>query len=300
MSMGYELGVTALQIASAVGAIANEGKLVPPRLVAGLRDSAGNFVPSAPPEERQVVSRRAAVTVANMLEGVVVRGTGKSGAVPGYHIGGKTGTTKKLRPGGGYSENDYFASFAAFGPLREPRLAGLLVLDTPRGGVYYGGLTAAPALGRVFADAFAYLGVPPDDDPWVPIDEARAQREARSAKADAERSRRKRRESAEQAESEDVAIGPGQVPDLEGASLRAATAALVTRGCVVRPAGTGVVLRQKPPPGTPIEPGMTCALELGAPPASPVSVAATVPQKPAARKPGRPAAKTRVRARRAA
>lgn len=300
MAMGYEVGVTALQVVSAIGAIANEGKLVPPRIVAGFRDAAGTFTPVARPEARQVISRRTAVTVANMLEGVIVRGTGKGAAVPGYHIGGKTGTTKKVRPGGGYSERDYFSSFAAFGPLRDPRLAGILVLDTPSGSIYYGGLTAAPALGRVFADALGYLGVEPNEDPWKAIAEARARVDQAREKAKRERSlRQPRRPEAAETEAPQVALGPGLAPDLHGATLRAAAAALTARGCVTRAQGRGVVVGQVPLPGAVLEAGMTCVLTLGVPDepgtASVAELApSTVKAKPA-KKPARRSAAKRTR-----
>jgi hypothetical protein len=93
--------------------------------------------------------------------------TGKNARVYDYHIAGKTGTAKKVLPGGGgYTLSEYYASFGGFGPLRDPRLVGYVVLDTPRGGYFYGGQVAAPVFERIVADAFAYLRVPPDDDPW--------------------------------------------------------------------------------------------------------------------------------------
>jgi cell division protein FtsI/penicillin-binding protein 2 len=100
-----------------------------------------------------------------MLERVVSRGTGTKAAVPGYRIAGKTGTGQKVEPGGGYSETKYVASFGGFAPSRRPRLAGLVVLDSPRGKEHSGGAVAAPVFGRIMAEALAYLRVPPDEDP---------------------------------------------------------------------------------------------------------------------------------------
>ena len=117
----------------------------------------------------------------NMLESVVLEGTGEKARVSGYHIAGKTGTAKKVDPGSGvYTENEYFSSFGGFGPLRDPALVGFVVLDTPRGNVYYGGLVAAPVFARIMADALAYRRVPPDDDPWA------ARRDELKAKAEKE------------------------------------------------------------------------------------------------------------------
>lgn len=272
MAMGYEVQVTPLQLVSALGAIANGGVLVPPRIVRGFRDEAGTYVPAAAPEPRQAISARTAVSVANMLEGVVVRGTGKAAAVPGYHVAGKTGTARKVK--NGTYALEYYASFAAFAPLHEPRIAGIVVLDTPSGGIYYGGQTAAPALGRVFADALAYLGVAPDDDPWKTRDEAlekkRAEEAAREAKrrlaeARAKAKRKKPQPEPEPAEiaREPIEIGPGDVPDLSGAGMRQAVVALTARGCRTRVEGDGVVIAQSPGPGTPIDTGMTCTVTLG-------------------------------------
>jgi cell division protein FtsI/penicillin-binding protein 2 len=266
MSIGYEVGVTALQVAQAYGVIANDGVLVPARVVLGTRDDDGRVIAEEAPESRRVVSSRTAVTITNMMEGVVLRGTGKSARVSGYHMAGKTGTAKKVLPDGrGYTVSEYYASFGGFGPLREPRLVGYVMLDTPRGGIYYGGQVAAPVFERIIADAFAYLRVPPDDDPW----EART--EELKAKAEKERAAKAARRSKPGPRDEDdddvtptlLVTSPGQVPDLRGKAVRDAVAGLVTRGYRTRVDGDGVVVRQSPPPGTPLAAGQACTLHLG-------------------------------------
>ncbi len=264
MSIGYEVGVTALQLAQAYGVLANEGVLVPTRIVLGTRDEDGHFLAEQPPEPRRVVSARTAVTMTNMLEGVVLRGTGDNAKVSGYHIAGKTGTAKKVLPGGGgYTDNEYFASFGGFGPLRDPTLVGFVVLDTPRGGFYYGGLVAAPVFSRIMADALAYLRVAPDDDPWA------ARRDELKAQAEKDAARKKPKHEPKRAEKE-VEDGPtmlvttaGQVPDLRGMTAREAVASLVARGYRTRIEGTGVVVRQAPSAGTVLATGQACTLQLG-------------------------------------
>jgi cell division protein FtsI/penicillin-binding protein 2 len=165
LAFGHEVAVTPLQMAAAFAAVANEGVLVPPRIVLGTRAADGLLHPAAAPEPRRVVSTRTAHTLASILEGVVVRGTGKAAAVPGYRIAGKTGTAQKVAPGGGYSDSDYVASFGGFGSVRSARVAGLVMLDSPEGDAHSGGAVAAPTFGRIMADALAYLRVPPDEDP---------------------------------------------------------------------------------------------------------------------------------------
>ena len=259
MSIGYEVGVTALQLAQAYGVLANEGVLVPARIVLGTRDE-GQFVSEKPPEPRRVVSARTAVSMTNMLEGVVLRGTGGSAKVSGYHIAGKTGTAKKVLPGGGgYTANEYFASFGGFGPLRDPALVGFVVLDTPRGGFYYGGLVAAPVFSRIMADAFAYLRVAPDDDPW----EARRDEIKAQAEKDAAKKKPKREAGNDVAAPTLLVTTPGQVPDLRGKAAREAVASLVARGYRTRIEGTGVVVRQVPLAGTVLASGQACTLHLG-------------------------------------
>jgi cell division protein FtsI/penicillin-binding protein 2 len=266
MSIGYEVDVTALQVAQAYAVLANDGTLVAPRIVLGTRDEDGRLVPGEAPPSRQVISPRTAVTMTNMMEGVVLRGTGQSAQVSGYHIAGKTGTAKKVLPGGGgYTASEYYASFGGFGPLRDPRLVGYVVLDTPRGGFYYGGQVAAPVFERIVADAFAYLRVPPDDDPW----KARGEElEKEAAKERALKARLSQRPKHGDDEDDDLAptllvTAPGQVPDLRGKTVREAVAGLVLRGFRARVDGEGIVVSQSPSAGTPLASGQACTLHLG-------------------------------------
>jgi len=264
MSIGYEIEVTPLQLAQAYGTLANEGILVPARIVLGTRDEDGHFLAEEPPEPHRVVSARTAVTMTNMMEGVVLRGTGGNAKVSGYHIAGKTGTAKKVRPGSGvYTENEYFASFGGFGPLRDPALVGFVVMDTPRGGFYYGGLAAAPVFSRIMADALAYLRVAPDDDPWeARRDELKAQAEKDAAKKKPKREPRNDAKGVDDAPTLLVTT-QGQVPDLRGKTAREAVASLVARGYRTRIDGSGVVVRQAPSAGTVLATGQACTLHLG-------------------------------------
>lgn len=260
MSIGYEVEVTPLQLAQAYAAIANNGMLVPARIVLGTRDEDGRFVAEQAPEPRRVISARTAATMTEMMEGVVLHGTGGNARVSGYHIAGKTGTAKKVLPGSGvYTTNEYFASFGGFGPLRDPALVGFVVLDTPRGGFYYGGLVAAPVFSRIMADALAYLRVPPDDDPW----EARRDERKAQVDKDAVQMRAKHQTKSVDEAPTLLVTAPGQVPDLRGKTAREAVASLVARGYRTRIEGTGVVVRQLPPAGTALPAGKTCALHLG-------------------------------------
>jgi cell division protein FtsI/penicillin-binding protein 2 len=247
MSIGYEIEVTPLQLAQAFEVLANDGMLAPAHIVLGTRDEDGHFVAQDAPESRRAISARTAATMTSMLEGVVLEGTGEKARVPGYHIAGKTGTAKKVVPGSGvYTEHEYYSSFGGFGPLRDPALVGFVVLDTPRGDVYYGGLVAAPVFSRIMADALAYQRVPPDDDPWAARrDELKARAEKEAAKTKS-KGRPKDDETPEPDAPTLLVTSPGQVPDLRGKAAREAVGDLVARGYRARIEGTGPSVHAPP------------------------------------------------------
>ena len=149
VSMGYEIGVTPLQMAAAVSSVANGGVLVQPRLVRALRHGATR-TDVAPRELRRAISRETAAELVAIMEQVVADGTAKSAQVPGYTVAGKTGTASKI-VNERYSQTDYHASFVGFVPSREPAFTILVVIDTPRAGSHYGGVGGG-------ADLPAYRG----------------------------------------------------------------------------------------------------------------------------------------------
>ncbi len=150
LSYGYGLSVTALQLAVAYAALANGGRLRPPTFVAGQQV-----------QDAAVLDPQIAGDVLRMLERVIQPGgTGTRAAVPNYSVAGKTGTTRKVMPGGYQSR--YISVFAGVIPADRPRLAGVVVIDDPKGGEYFGGLIAAPVFGRVMNGAMRLLDVPPD------------------------------------------------------------------------------------------------------------------------------------------
>ena len=165
IAFGQEIGVTVVQMASSLCAIANDGVLVPPRVVLGARDSDGVVRALGTPQPRRVVSARTARTVRSMLEGVVTSGTARRAAVPGYRIGGKSGTAQKAVQAGGYSESEYVASFGGFATASDPRLVCLVVLNSPRGMEHQGGQVAAPVFSRIMTDALRHLRIAPDAAP---------------------------------------------------------------------------------------------------------------------------------------
>ncbi len=170
LAIGYSINVTPLQLTAAVAAVANQGVLVPPTLVEGSRTPDGRWHPRAATDPRRVMKTETARALTNLLEGVVLRGTGRGARVTGYRIAGKTGTTRKHIEGEGYDNpggKKYLSSFAGFGPVRDPQLALLVVVDSPKSGSIYGGEIAAPAFGRIMSEAFRHLRIPPDQESMV-------------------------------------------------------------------------------------------------------------------------------------
>jgi stage V sporulation protein D (sporulation-specific penicillin-binding protein) len=114
-----------------------------------------------------VISPGTSRQVVETLIHVVEEGTGKAAAVPGYTVGGKTGTAQKYDPAlKTYSNHKYLASFVGVAPARDPRLVVLVMVDEPHGAIY-GGSVAAPVFQRVALRALRYLNVPPEDPEGV-------------------------------------------------------------------------------------------------------------------------------------
>ncbi len=170
LSIGYGISVTPMQMIQAVAAVANGGVLVPPSLVEGSMDPDGVWTPRKRKDPRTVLRPETADTLARILEGVVLRGTGKQARVSGYRIAGKTGTARRHLEGVGYGVDGkalYYTSFVGFGPVRDPKLILLVLVDSPRKGHPYGGEIAAPVFSRIMSEAFRYLRIPPDSESMV-------------------------------------------------------------------------------------------------------------------------------------
>ena len=258
ISFGQEIGITALQMAAAVGAVANGGYLMKPLIVRQIEDGAGNVVRAFKPiAVRRVIEPETADVLTEILTGVVRYGTGQRAAVPGYVVAGKTGTAQKIDNTGRYSQDDHVASFVGFVPAKRPELVILVSLDTPRGPNNQGGEVAAPVFARVAQAALRRLAVPPDDAGHLIRVAGSAYEGALPA---AYHPATDARAPVPQASSADA---PATMPDLRGLSAREASAIAAHLGLVVALTGSGRVAAQNPTPGAAIEPGVTCTLALG-------------------------------------
>lgn len=165
ISMGQEIGVTPIQMVSAVAALANGGVLMKPYVVSEIRDAKGHLLKRVPPQvRRRVVSPETARSVTNILEGVVTHGTGAKAAIPGFRVAGKTGTAQQIDPNTHrYSNSRFVASFVGYVPADRPRLAMIVIIDAPHDKNASGGSVAAPVFSSVGEQVLSYLGVSSDE-----------------------------------------------------------------------------------------------------------------------------------------
>jgi cell division protein FtsI (penicillin-binding protein 3) len=253
MAMGYQVGVTALQMITAVSSVANGGVLMQPRVVRALiRD--GQRTEVKPTIVGRSITPETAATLTGIMEQVVERGTAVSAKIDGYTIAGKTGTAHKL-VNGRYAPSDYNASFVGFIPSRNPRVSIIVVLDSPHGGAYTGGPVSGPIFQKIAQAALQHFGIAPSINAPPPVLVARHdEREQLFQPAKTDQS---------------PAIVPAgrfdhiqDLPDLRGLSAREAVRVLTRIGLAARVNGDGIVKAQSPAAGAAIDPGATCELWL--------------------------------------
>ncbi len=159
-AFGQTIKVTPIQMITAVAAAVNGGYLYQPYVVKQVLDPDGNIVSTTQPNlKRQVISEETSKIVCQLLEGVVTEGSGKNAYIPGYRIGGKTGTSEKLDLKRQTGRDENILSFIGVAPMDDPQYAVLVLLDEPSLTNAYGSTIAAPVVGAVFADILPYLGV---------------------------------------------------------------------------------------------------------------------------------------------
>lgn len=223
-AFGQSSKVSYLQMLTAVCAVVNGGNLMQPYLVQRITAPDGTVTKEIQPTvRRRVISEETSKIMRSMMEGVVTGGTGKNAAIPGYRVGGKSGTSQKLD-----SENERarIASFVAVAPIDEPKVAVLVCLDEPHSWTTSGGSLSAPVCAEVLKKALPYLGIAPQF----------SEEEQQKYFAD--------------------------VPDLAGKRVAAAKLELEELGLTASINGEGErVERQYPAAGTPARKGSTIVLD---------------------------------------
>jgi len=236
---GQGMTATSIQLAMAVGALANGGSLMRPYVVKAIRDQRGNVVKEIGPKiRRKVLGRETSQKVVRILEGVVSkRGTAAQAAISGYRVAGKTGTPQKVDPASRrYSKEKYMAIFVGFVPANRPKLLILVVVDEPRG-VHYGGVIAGPVFRRIGSWSLNHLRINPEIR-LVGGEEPGLARVRRQILTPVKRAAREEH---------------GVVPDFRGKNMRDVLKKGRALGLKVIVEGTGFAYKQDPYPGRPVE-----------------------------------------------
>jgi cell division protein FtsI (penicillin-binding protein 3) len=268
--MGQEVSVTTLQLARAVSVVANGGLLVKPRLVMKLGDQ-------APPMEPPVraIKPETAITMRQMMEGVVLVGTGKGTRLDGYTSGGKTGTAQIFDFGSGHYTHTYNGSFMGFAPVTNPAVVVVVTVNGTHGMEGFGASAAGPVFKAVITEALRILDVP-KDLPDNPAPTQIAQNQTGQSQifddvsiadlgAGQPNILEDRDDEVPAAPRAAMFTGPvaprapapaaGTVPNFKGMTLRAVLMEAAEKGLPVQPDGSGVARVQNPPPGAVLHQG---------------------------------------------
>jgi len=287
VSMGQEVGVTPLQMITAVSAIANGGLLYKPHVVEEMRRGEAILAlegPSALTSPKRVIRPETAATLRRLMEGVILHGTGKNARLDGWTAGGKTGTAQKIDPvNGRYSPTNVIASFSGFIPINNPSVTILVSIDSPGGYPHGGADVAAPVFKRIAEQILPYLDVPRDvplspqlvqtsfhknsntnDDSLDDLSSVdfNAQPEAGTESPKAEAVKEKFRKSPEVLMSADEG-GDIVVPDFSGKTMREVSEGCMRLGLNPVLVGTSVAVQQTPAAGAKVRRGTKVTVDFG-------------------------------------
>jgi cell division protein FtsI (penicillin-binding protein 3) len=252
ISMGQEVSVTTVQMAQAGSVVANGGLLVKPRLV--LKKGGATAPPAAPV---RMIKAETAITMRQMMEGVVLHGTGTAARLQGYTSGGKTGSAQIYDYAAHHYTHTYNGSFLGFAPVTNPAIVVAVTINGTHGTAGFGGAAAAPVFHIVAAEALRVLDVPKDlpDEAPATVTAKKVQMDD-LADADTESSDNILEDGDDdEAATQQVAAavppppGASLVPNFKGMTMRAVLAEAAAKGLTVVPAGSGIARLQTPAPG---------------------------------------------------
>jgi len=292
ISMGQEVGVTPLQVATAVSAIANGGLLYRPYVAHQMMRGNQVLAFEGPEMEdpKRVVRPETAATLRRLMEGVILHGTGKAARLDGWTAAGKTGTAQKIDPATGrYSPKNVIASFAGFAPINNPAVTILVTVDSPGGFPHDGATVAAPVFKRIAEQVLPYLDVPRDVplspqlmqtayntktendeaplDDLAPIDfSAQPEDTQEGAKANSAQT------TLEKLPEVMLAVDEGgdiAVPDFTGKTMREVAESCLKLGLNPVLVGSNLAIQQVPSAGARVRRGTKMTVQFGTEPARP-------------------------------
>ncbi|MBM7614593.1 stage V sporulation protein D [Alkaliphilus hydrothermalis] len=302
MSFGQSISVTPMQLITAISAIANDGNLMQPKIVKELVDNDGKVVQRFENTMiRQVISKKTSEEMREIMESVVSEGSGKAAYIPGYRVGGKTGTAQKVKDGV-YAQGLYVASFIGIAPADDPELAVLVIVDEPKGFSTFGSLTAGPVVKEILEESLRYLDIKPkytaeEEEKLVKADivvpEVRQMTVKEASKVlneskllynvETEHDHDHGDHEEDDAIVVDMFPKPGasvpensiillytkhdenastvKVPDLKGKTIREVNNILSNLGLRLKISGSGLVAKQQPEADSVVEPGTVISVE---------------------------------------
>lgn len=289
MSFGQRFSITPLQMITAISAIANDGVLMKPRIVKSVTNTDTGAVTEIDTEEvRQVISSDTASKVKSMMQSVVEDGTGKRGAVTGYTVGGKTGTSEPMP--GREDIDGYVATYVAISPVENTQVVLLLNLYKPPKSNHQGGTLAGPVVSQMLSEILPYLGIPSDeetteDENLITVPEIRNKTITEAEKILNEKGFTTKISTSndknstlvvDQVPKPGFALSAGSiimlydqdtrtsttVPDLTGKSKYQATTELKNANLNIDIEGSGTVVSQDPPKGSNVDAGTVVKVTL--------------------------------------
>lgn len=268
IAFGQGVSVSALQMVTALSAIANGGELMQPYLAEyAVRPDGTRIELHGPERVRRVISPETARELTGILCSVVgPGGTGSKAAIAGYQVAGKTGTAQKPKPDArGYADGKYVCSFMGFAPAHDPRVAVIVVIDEPQTDYAYGGTLAAPVFKEIVRQALIHLNVPPDNDDAAAV--SRIEKDAAEPEGEkilAVSDFMEKMTSGDIELVRDNVQAQGQMPSLIGKTMREALSTLKNTGLDIHFSGTGLAVEQVPLPGAPLEGVVSCQVRFSA------------------------------------
>jgi cell division protein FtsI (penicillin-binding protein 3) len=251
VAMGHEVLTTSVQLARALSAIANNGLLVAPTLVmkrAPVAELKPVVYHAAGAEPRRIIQPETAITMRQMMERVVLAGTGKAARLNGYTSGGKTGTAQLYDKATGRYTQLYNASFMGFAPVVNP---AVVVVVTLNGSTKYGGVIAAPVFKEITESALRVMNVPQDNVDPAAVETSEPAPVADGAPAPPANEGRDLRAQLDSEPEPHAAIATGpEAPSFLGKTIRAVVEEASAKGVRVELDGSGIAREQDPPPGT--------------------------------------------------
>ena len=260
IAMGHEVGVTAMQLASAYCVIANGGYLLKPRIIHQIMDQNENIIYSEDPiVVRKIADSSSIKNVREMLRGVVTRGTGRNADIPGWKVAGKTGTAQKWKDGK-YSNDKFISNFIGFFPYDNPQLLALIMLDEPSKPFHWGNEGAAVAFRRVMKRIINM------DDDILPPSPKKSDEIFNETNVIANM-KKKDSEPIENLSLLQLATYANNsntvlVPEVRGLSMRKTMTTFHEKGLKYKINGSGKVFWQYPKPGQMVSKGTVCEVGL--------------------------------------